>query len=94
MLRYVLYRAGPLQTILRTVLTLLPRHPEHIDAFSAYVSNYGRSRLTVRVVAALLEQGLPYDYVSGEMWHVVARLGETRGAAATSTVGDAGDPAR
>jgi hypothetical protein len=32
----------------------------------------------VRVVGALLEQGSAYDYVSGELWHIVARLGETR----------------
>ena len=73
-LRYVLYRAGPSPKILRWALDLLPNHPEHIDAFVAYFSNYSRSKLILRRVKALLTEGIFYDYVQGELWQVAARL--------------------
>src|SRR4029077_17624706 len=41
--RYVLYRASPSQRLLRWTLDLLPRHPEHIDAFVAYLSKCSHS---------------------------------------------------
>jgi retron-type reverse transcriptase len=38
--RYIMYRAPEDTKILTDVLRLLPRHPEHIDAFVAYFTNY------------------------------------------------------
>ena len=46
--RYVMYRAPEDVKILATVLRLLPRHPEHIDAFVAYFANFGRRRSIVK----------------------------------------------
>ncbi len=75
--RYVMYRAPEDAEILTIVLRLLPRHPEHIDAFIAYFSNYGKRPRIARAALDYLESGLPYSYVRGELWHLVARLGGT-----------------
>ncbi len=74
-LRYVLYRAGPSPKILGWALGLVPRHPEHIDAFVAFFSKYSKSRLIVDNMKALLTEGVFYDYVQGELWLVATRLG-------------------
>ena len=74
--RYVMYRAPKDAKILDTALRLLPRHPEHIDAFVAYFLNYGKSRRIVKAAISYLESEVPYSYVRGELWHVVARLAE------------------
>lgn len=72
--RYVMYRAPSDAEFLKTVLRLLPRHPEHIDAFVAYFSNFEKRHAIVRAALNYLEEGVPYSYVRGELWHVVARL--------------------
>lgn len=72
--RYVMYRAPEDTEILNLVLRLLPRHPEHIDAFVAYFSNYDNKERIARVALSYLETGVPYSYVRGELWHVIARL--------------------
>lgn len=72
--RYVMYRAPEHAEILATVLRLLPRHPEHIDAFVAYFTNYRKRPRIARAALDYLESGLPYTYVRGELWHLVARL--------------------
>jgi hypothetical protein len=71
--RYVLYRAEPCKELLAYVLRLLPRHPEHIDAFVHYLDNYKKSRSIVTSCMLLL-RSTPYEYVEGEMWHVLARM--------------------
>jgi len=73
--RYVMYRAPKAAKVLDKVMLLLPRHPEHIDAFTAYFGNYHKSKRIVRGITELLESGLPYSYVRGELWHLLARLG-------------------
>jgi hypothetical protein len=70
----VMYRAPEDRKILNIVLRLLPRHPEHIDAFVAYFSNYGRRQSIVTAALDYLESGVPYSYVRGELWHLIARL--------------------
>lgn len=75
-LRYVLYRASPTTRILRRCLDLLPRHPEHIDAFMAYLSNYSHSTLIMDRVRGILKEGVLYDYVEGELWQLAASIGE------------------
>ena len=72
--RFVMYRAPKDTEILKTVLRLLPRHPEHIDAFVGYFANFGKRRSVARAALDYLEAGVPYTYVRGELWHVVARL--------------------
>jgi hypothetical protein len=74
--KYVLYHAPRSQKLLTCVLRLLPRHPEHIDAFAAYLSNHDKSRRIERVICDLLKRRrMPYDYVRGELWHIAARIG-------------------
>jgi len=73
--RYILYRAGRSAKLLRWVLRLLPLHPEHIDAFTQYLSNYRKSKRIERRVLELLRTKIPYEYVRGELWHVAARMG-------------------
>ena len=76
--RYVMYRAPEDTKFLKTVLRLLPRHPEYIDAFVSYFSNF-KNRLSIaRRSLDCLETEVPYSYVRGELWHVVARLAGPR----------------
>ena len=77
--RYVLYRAPKSEKLLGWVLMLLPRHPEHIDAFASYLANYGRSVRIERSAAEILKSGLPYQYARGELWHILGRVGTLQG---------------
>jgi Reverse transcriptase (RNA-dependent DNA polymerase) len=77
-LRYVLYRAPPINKLLRRTLDLLPRHPEHIDAFMAYLSKYSHSNFIMDRVRTLLRDGVLYDYVEGELWQLAASIGKPR----------------
>jgi hypothetical protein len=74
-LRYVLYRSAPSSKLLGVILRLLPRHPEHIDAFAAFLQNYAKSSRIMRHLTALLQGGVLYNYVQGELWLIVARIG-------------------
>lgn len=71
--RYVLYRAEPSAKLLDLCLRLLPRHLEHIDAFEAYISNFAKSKKLENAIVALLPR-VPYLYVRGELWHLLARV--------------------
>ena len=75
-LRYVLYRASPSPKMFRWTLDLLPRHPEHIDAFVAYLSRYSYSNSIMSRVTALLKDPGPYDYVQGELWLIASAIGK------------------
>jgi len=72
--RFVMYRAPANAEFLKLVLRLLPRHPEHIDAFVAHFANYAKRVRIARAALDYLESGVPYSYVRGELWHIVARL--------------------
>jgi hypothetical protein len=74
-LRYVLYRSGRSREVLKWTLRLLPHHAEHIDAFAAFLQNYASSSRIMRHVTAMLEAGVLYDYVQGELWMIAARIG-------------------
>jgi len=71
--RYVLYRADRSPQLLTYVLRLLPRHPEHVDAFVHYLSQYSGTKRIREAVLGLLASS-PYEYVKGEMWHLLARM--------------------
>jgi hypothetical protein len=73
-LRYVMYRAPRSRRILGIVLRLLPRYPEHIDAFAAFLSIYTRSRAIEKSIGRLLQDGTPYDYVRAEIWQLLAGI--------------------
>lgn len=72
--KYLMYRAPEDSGFLQVILRLLPRHPEYIDEFSAYFSNFASRRSIARAALDYLETGVPYAYVRGELWHIVARL--------------------
>jgi hypothetical protein len=61
--------------VLKWTLRLMPRHPEHIDAFAAFLQNYAWSARIMRHVTAMLQDGVLYDYVQGELWLIAARMG-------------------
>jgi Reverse transcriptase (RNA-dependent DNA polymerase) len=70
--RFVLFRAEPSSELLRLVLVLLPRHPEHVDAFMNYLSHYPY-RKSIRDMCLKTFAATPYDYVKGELLMVLAR---------------------
>lgn len=72
--RYLMYRAPKSPKLLSTVMLLVPRHPEHIDEFAAFFGNYDKSKKIVKRITEILQAGLPYAYVRGELWHLLARL--------------------
>jgi hypothetical protein len=74
--RYVLYRAPPIRKILKWCTELLPRHPEHIDAFTAYFGRFDRSVPLRRALEAYLVSGVPYEYVRGHLWRYLKRFGD------------------
>lgn len=76
--RYVLYRAPKTSRLLRLVVKLLPRHPEHVDALVHYLRVCGKSIVTERTCRKLLEEGMPYQYVRGELWHLLADIASDR----------------
>lgn len=71
-LRYVLFRAEPDTDLLNLVLRLIPRHPEHADAFFVYIGRFGYRKSLERLCLNLISKN-PYPYVRGEAWHVVAK---------------------
>lgn len=73
-LRFVLYRAPKDVRILNTIIKILPNHPEHIDAFMAYFSNYTKSKKLKNAAIHYLKERLPYSYARGELWHLIARM--------------------
>ncbi len=71
-LRFVLYRAEPDSDLLKLVLRLIPHHPEHADAFFAYLGRFDYRKPIERLCLSLVQQN-PYPYVRGEAWHVLAK---------------------
>jgi len=72
--RFVLFHAPKSQKILTSCLRLIPRHPEQIDAFSAYLSNYDRSKQIENAITKIIKEDMPYDSVRGELWLILARI--------------------
>jgi hypothetical protein len=70
-LRYVLYRAEADTDILRTVLKLIPHHPEHADAMFNYLAVFGPRKPIARLCRDLVVRS-PYPYIRGEAWLVLA----------------------
>jgi len=52
-------------------------YPEHTDAYVAFLENYRRCDGAVTLATRLLESKYPYDYVQGELWKLVARMGKS-----------------
>lgn len=73
--RYILFRAPQSDEILKVVLDTWEHHPEHTDAYVAFLENYQRNEEVIKLASKLLEANYPYDYVQGELWKLVARMG-------------------
>ena len=71
-LRFVLFRAEADTDLLRLVLRLIPHHPEHTDAFFAYIGQFGYRKPIERLCLDFVKNN-PYAYVRGESWHVLAK---------------------
>ena len=50
-------------------------YPEHTDAYVAFLENYQRSDEIIVLANRLLKSSYPYDYVQGELWKLLARMG-------------------
>lgn len=72
-IRYVLFNAEPSAKMVKYVARFLPHHPEHIDAFIYYFGHYKRSRTIIKTCKKNLSRS-PYEYVQGELWHILARM--------------------
>ncbi len=77
-LRYVLYRAEPDSRLLKVVVRLMTRHPEHADAFFTYLSSFRPRKPISRSCLDLVEKS-PYAYIRGEAWQILAAYGATSG---------------
>jgi len=76
--RFALYRTGRSPRMLGQVLQMFSHHPEHVDAFVAFLSNYAKSKPIATCMRQFLLSGSPYDYVRGQCWHIVARMGDEK----------------
>jgi hypothetical protein len=71
--RYILFRAGPSDKILRIVVNLWIHNPHQIDAFASFLENYDRVDEIVNLCNQDITQS-PYDFVRGEAWKILARM--------------------
>ena len=86
-LRYVLYRAEPDAEVLKLVCRLVPHHPEHADAFFAYLGRFSPRKQITRLCLELIAKN-PYAYVRGEAWlNLAGQLESTRPLEATTRGG-------
>jgi hypothetical protein len=72
-----LFRAPKSDDILKIVLNTWEHYPEHTDTYVAFLENYQRSDTAVTLATRLLESKYPYDYVQGELWKLLARMGNS-----------------
>ena len=71
--RYALYRGTPSTKLLRYILALISRHPEHIDSLFFMLSQFPPNRKTKEAVGRLIRES-PYQYIRGESWLLLALL--------------------
>jgi reverse transcriptase-like protein len=71
--RFVLFRATPSTRLRNLVLNLLPKHPEHIDAFVHYLRQFRRSEKLVEACVGCIK-ATPYTYVRGELLAMLAPI--------------------
>ncbi len=73
--RYVLFRAPASPKILKIILTLWYHYPEHTDAYITFLENYNYDKDVIDLAIKMIEDDYPYDYVLGELWKLVAKMG-------------------
>ena len=77
--RYALFRGEPSSEMLKLVIILLPRHPEHIDAMAYHLSRYGYRRSICKTSLSIMDSS-PYDHVKGELLHLISSFLYRKGA--------------
>ena len=77
-LRFTLFRAPRSARILRLILRIWLRFPEHTDAFIAALEPYQRPFRITAAASSIVRSRLPYDAVKGEAWKLLARLAPRR----------------
>lgn len=70
--KYIMFRAAPNKKMLPRVLNFLTFHPEMIDPIAVFLEKFGRSRKICNYIRGVLQEGLPYAYVEGKLWEVLA----------------------
>lgn len=74
-LRFAIFRAPSSDRILKLILRLWLRFPEHTDAYATYLESYaGNATAPVRLAKKAVRMNYPYDSVKGEMWRILARM--------------------
>jgi len=71
--RYILFRTGPSENILKIVINLWAQNPHQIDAFASFLENYDRVDEIINLCIHDIDQS-PYDFVKGEAWKILARM--------------------
>jgi hypothetical protein len=71
--RYILFRTGPSDNILKTVINLWAQNPHQVDAFASFLENYDRVEEIINLCVQDIDQS-PYDFVRGEAWKILARM--------------------
>ena len=79
-IRYVLRRAEPDSDLLRLVLRLIPRHPEHADVFFSYLGLFSFRKPIEDLCLDLVDNNYPSSYVRGQAWHILARYRRRKGS--------------
>jgi hypothetical protein len=73
-LRFALFRSPPSARIVRLILRIWPRFPEHTDAFMSALQQYTNAYPITPVASSIVRSSYPYDAVKGEAWKLLARL--------------------
>jgi len=72
-MRFVFFNAEPCWELTRYASKLLLHHPQHIDAIVSYLGRCSYSSTAIKACKKKLAK-TPYEYVQGELWHVLARM--------------------
>ena len=70
--KYIMFHAASNKKMLPRVLRFLTYHPEMVDPIAVFLEKFGKSRRICNYVQEVLEDGVPYAYVEGRLWEVLA----------------------
>jgi hypothetical protein len=71
--RYILFRSGASDVILRIVINLWSHNPHQVDAFASFLDNYARVDEIIDLCTRDIVSS-PYDFIRGEAWKLLARM--------------------
>ena len=76
-LRHTMYGGEADPKTRNRVLRLLPRHPEEIEPFTYFLSQFPNSPVVKRAIVTLLRSNIAYPYVRARLWDLAAQVGHT-----------------